>query len=116
VHLENELCDVLSLQEGRCGWPLRDVMRRIAEEGSGVIIVLRQIKDTDDLLRELNSFAENHIPQSTTKTSPKDLKTYGIGAQILNDLGVKKMRVMSAPKRFHGIGGFGLEIVDYVQS
>jgi 3,4-dihydroxy 2-butanone 4-phosphate synthase/GTP cyclohydrolase II len=118
VHLENELCDVLSLQEGRCGWPLRDVMRRIAEEGSGVIIILRQINNTDDLLKQLSNFAENNVAhsQNTAKASPKDLKTYGIGAQILNDLGVKKMRVMSAPKRFHGIGGFGLEIVDYVQS
>ena len=44
-----------------------------------------------------------------------ELKTYGIGAQILSDLGVHRMRVMSAPRRLHGIAGFGLEIVDYVQ-
>ena len=43
------------------------------------------------------------------------LRTYGIGAQILSDLGVRKMRVLSAPKRMHAISGFGLEVVDYVQ-
>ena len=42
------------------------------------------------------------------------LRTYGIGAQILFDLGVRKMRVLSAPKRMQGISGFGLEVVEYV--
>lgn len=39
---------------------------------------------------------------------------YGIGAQILADCGVGRMKLMSAPKRFHGLGGFGLEVVDYI--
>jgi 3,4-dihydroxy 2-butanone 4-phosphate synthase/GTP cyclohydrolase II len=43
-----------------------------------------------------------------------DMRTYGVGAQILSDIGVKKMRVLSAPKKFHGISGFGLEVVEYV--
>jgi 3,4-dihydroxy 2-butanone 4-phosphate synthase/GTP cyclohydrolase II len=43
------------------------------------------------------------------------LRTYGVGAQILRDLGVHRMRVLSAPKQMHAISGFGLEIVDYVQ-
>ena len=42
------------------------------------------------------------------------LRTYGVGAQILRDLGVQRMRVLSAPKQLHGISAFGLEIVDYV--
>jgi 3,4-dihydroxy 2-butanone 4-phosphate synthase/GTP cyclohydrolase II len=42
-----------------------------------------------------------------------DQRTYGIGAQILADLGVRKMKLMSAPKVFHGLAGFGLEVVDY---
>jgi len=43
-----------------------------------------------------------------------DLRTYGIGAQILTDLGVQKMRVMSAPKKMHALSGFGLEVTEYV--
>ena len=42
------------------------------------------------------------------------LRTYGIGAQILSDIGVRRMRVLSAPKRMQGISGFDLEVVDYV--
>jgi 3,4-dihydroxy 2-butanone 4-phosphate synthase/GTP cyclohydrolase II len=43
-----------------------------------------------------------------------DLRTFGIGAQILTDLGIQKMRVLSAPKKMHGLSGFGLEVVEYV--
>ncbi len=45
---------------------------------------------------------------------PADIRTDGVGAQILMDLGVKKMRLMTAPKVIHGLAGFGLEVVDYI--
>jgi len=48
------------------------------------------------------------------KQNTKDQRTIGLGAQILSDLGVQKMRALSAPKRFHAISGYGLEIVEYV--
>lgn len=117
VHLENELCDLLALKEPYCGWPLRDAMQKVADEGSGVIIILREPQNnTQDMLDRLKAFESQPIVQDNTRSSPADLKTYGIGAQILADLGVQKMRVMSAPKRFLGIGGFGLEVVDYVHN
>jgi len=50
----------------------------------------------------------------STDTGATILRTYGTGAQILRSLGVSKMRVLSAPKQMHGISGFGLEIVEYV--
>ncbi len=117
VHVENELCDMLSLEEKACGWPLRDTMKRIADEGKGVIVILRTLgSSTEDLLARLSSLeADKPDTKNTDKKSPSELRTFGIGAQILADLGVKKMQVMSAPIRFHGLAGFGLEIVDYVQ-
>ncbi|PID48997.1 MAG: 3,4-dihydroxy-2-butanone-4-phosphate synthase [Proteobacteria bacterium] len=122
VHLENELCDLLALQEKACGWPLRDTMHRINAEGNGVIVVLRRPMDGNELLKQLKAFEsqatlqdnKDNSVQENSSASPADLKTYGIGAQILADLGVQRMRVMSAPKRFLGIGGFGLEVVDYI--
>lgn len=117
VHLENELCDLLALKEPSCGWPLRDAMQTVADEGAGVIIILREPQNnTQDMLDRLKAFESQPIVQDNTSSSPADLKTYGIGAQILADLGVQKMRVMSAPKRFLGIAGFGLEVVDYVHN
>lgn len=115
VHLENELCDLLALTEPGCGWPLRNAMKRIAEEGQGVIVILRSDIRPQSLLEQLKAFESQPVVQDNSPSSPTELKTYGIGAQILSDLGVQRMRVMSAPKRLHGIAGFGLEIVDYVQ-
>ncbi len=112
VHVENELCDMLSLNEKACGWPLRSVMKRISDEGTGVIVILRNITNTEDLLNRLKAIESNKPKKERQQT---DLRTFGIGAQILKDIGVSKMRVMSAPVKFHAIGGFGLEIIDYVQ-
>lgn len=57
----------------------------------------------------------NNTPiQGNAQTS--DLRTLGLGAQILSDLGVKKMRVLSSPKKLHAISGFGLEVVEYVEN
>jgi 3,4-dihydroxy 2-butanone 4-phosphate synthase/GTP cyclohydrolase II len=92
-------------------------MQKVADEGSGVIIILREPQNnTQDMLDRLKAFESQPIVQDNTRSSPADLKTYGIGAQILADLGVQKMRVMSAPKRFLGIAGFGLEVVDYIHN
>lgn len=114
VHLEDALCDVLPLTEKGCGWPLRDAMGHIAEQGEGVIVLLRESHQVD-ILERLQQLHGSDDDAKGSDESPKDLRTFGIGAQILTDLGVKKMRVMSAPKRFHGLAGFGLEIVEYLQ-
>lgn len=115
VHLENELCDLLALKEPGCGWPLRGVMEHIAQEGKGVIVILRNPTSSQDVLKTLKAFESQAPLVDNTPSSPADLKTYGIGAQIISDVGVTRMRVMSAPKRFLGIAGFGLEVVEYVQ-
>ena len=114
VHLEDSLCDTLFLKEEGCGWPLRNVMQTMEEEGEGVIVILRGNTPTDALVR-LRELDENHEQQPEKDDSPSQLKTFGIGAQILSDLGVSKMRVMSAPMTLHGLAGFGLEIVEYVR-
>ncbi|HHL18884.1 MAG TPA: bifunctional 3,4-dihydroxy-2-butanone-4-phosphate synthase/GTP cyclohydrolase II, partial [Thiothrix sp.] len=116
VHIENELCDMLSLKEEACGWPLRNIMQRMADAEQGVIIILRNLSRTEDLLAKLNHLEPQNEQQiDKKKETTEDVKTFGIGAQMLSELGVQKMLVMSAPKRYHGLAGFGLEIVDYVQ-
>ncbi|RTZ66458.1 MAG: 3,4-dihydroxy-2-butanone-4-phosphate synthase [Aquificaceae bacterium] len=112
VHIEDALCDVLPLTEQSCGWPLRDAMKHIADEGEGVIVILRETNQIDILARLEQLHQE---PTEEESDSPQDLRTFGIGAQILMDVGVHKMRVMSAPKKFHGLAGFGLEVVEYLQ-
>ncbi len=111
VHVQDTLGDVIGVTWEQLGWPLRSAMKRIAEEGKGVIVVLRENEDPRQLLASLNE--EGEIP-STEESTPQELRTYGIGAQILRDVGVRRMQVMSAPKRMHAISGFGLEIVGYI--
>jgi len=116
VHLQNSLCDLFDVAHPACGWPLRDALARIARVGEGAVVVLRN-RDRDvevlDRLRQLCA-DDPRDPPPARADARGALRTYGIGAQILADLGVRKMRVMSAPKAMHGISGFDLEIVEYV--
>lgn len=119
VHLQNSLCDLFGTQHPGCGWPLRDVMRQVAKAGEGVIVVLRNRDRVEDLLGRFKAMSPRVQEVEGIPTRSKDrseLRTYGVGAQILADIGVRRMRVMSAPRPMHGISGFDLEVVDYVGS
>ena len=86
-------------------------MKSIDKEGEGVIVFLRQPETPKDLVMQIETMIRDEAQGDEEHN--EDLRTYGIGAQILADLGVRKMNLMSAPKRFHALAGFGLEIVDY---
>jgi 3,4-dihydroxy 2-butanone 4-phosphate synthase/GTP cyclohydrolase II len=91
-------------------------MRYIHQAGEGVIILLGQREEPQELLLKVAHYeAEDQGEPLPKRESNPDLRTYGVGAQILLDLGVRKMRVLSSPKRMHGLSGFGLEVVEYVQ-
>ena len=114
VHMQNTLGDLLGARTEDYGWPLHDAMKRIADEGRGAVIVLRWDDDPQALVTRIREY---HVPDSVAEKrhgKPDELRTYGVGAQIIADLGISKMRVLSAPKIVHGIAGFGLEVVEYV--
>jgi 3,4-dihydroxy 2-butanone 4-phosphate synthase/GTP cyclohydrolase II len=117
VHVRNTLADMLGVRHGDFGWPLRDTLARVAEEGCGVVVVLRKPETARELIERIRIVEGNvppHAPDGAGDES-RILRTYGVGAQILTDLGVRRMRVLSAPMRLQGISGFGLEVVEYVQ-
>ena len=117
VHLQNALCDLFGTQHPSCGWPLDNVMRQITEAGEGVIVVLRNRDQAEDVLAKLAAISEpgdQAAAPAQAHSTRNELRTYGLGAQILADVGVQKMRVMSAPKAMHGISGFDLEVVEYL--
>lgn len=115
VHLQNSLCDLFDVLHPACGWPLREALARIARAGAGVMVVLRNRDHDTDVLERLRQLTEEGARESALERADRGvLRTYGLGAQILADLGVRKMRVMSAPKALHGLAGFDLEIVEYV--
>ncbi|MCB1760577.1 MAG: 3,4-dihydroxy-2-butanone-4-phosphate synthase [Gammaproteobacteria bacterium] len=116
VHMQNTLCDLFPTRHERCGWPLASAMKRIREEGSGVIVVLRNHDSSREIIQRMRDlrYTSQEEEGASCHDSIKHLRTYGIGAQILYDLGVRKMRVMSAPTSLHGISGFDLEVTEYV--
>ncbi len=115
VHLENTLSDLVDAQMQDHHWPLRSALERIAREDSGVVVILRWDNGADALINSIRAYHVPAPPQRVRSTKePQELRTFGVGAQIIADLGVKRMRVLSAPKIVHGIAGFGLEVVEYV--
>lgn len=115
VHVENTLCDVFGSERSGCGWPLDDVLQRIEKEGSGVAVILRLPEDNEQLEQLLKNYATEDVGEDLPASEgSEDLRTFGIGAQILTDLGVRKMRVLSAPKKLHALSGFDLEVVEYI--
>ena len=117
VHMPHYLHDVLGMQRSDSGWPLEDVMRRIEDAGEGVIVLLTQKDEQEAIVKRMECYQQEDEGDCLSRhESSDDLRTYGIGAQILLDLGVRKMRVMSSPKRMHALSGFGLEVIDYITS
>ena len=104
VHNMEPLRDLLMVTvPGR--WSLRAAMSEVAKAGSGVVLLLGNPLTGPQLLAQLN---RQHSP------SPATYSTVGAGSQILRDLGVRKMRLMSSPMKFNAISGFDLEVVEYL--
>lgn len=120
VHVADTLRDLLGLQGASRTWTLRQATQRIVEAGSGVVVVLRYQESARELADAMRTFVAATAPASgvpepsASEADGAVLRTFGVGAQILKDLGVRRMRVLSAPKQMHGISAFGLEIEGYV--
>jgi 3,4-dihydroxy 2-butanone 4-phosphate synthase/GTP cyclohydrolase II len=113
VHVQNSLCDLFDTVGPSCGWPLRHAMQQIAEAGEGVVVVLRNHDSAREVAQRIQVMADRQVEQAP-RDQRKELRTLGVGAQILSDLGICKMRVMSAPISLHGLNGFDLEVVEFV--
>jgi 3,4-dihydroxy 2-butanone 4-phosphate synthase/GTP cyclohydrolase II len=112
VHLTETLRDLIGVQGDR-GRPLRDAMQRIAADGNGVVVLLRQPETPREFVEAVRALPSARATPARAEGG-QVLRTYGIGAQILQDLGVTRMRVLAAPRHLHGIAAFNLEIVEYV--
>jgi 3,4-dihydroxy 2-butanone 4-phosphate synthase/GTP cyclohydrolase II len=116
VHLPDTLRDLVAVRGTARAWTLRAAMQRIVEAGSGVVVVLRGQETARELTEAVRAIAAAApAPEASAAGSEGAvLRTFGVGAQILKDLGVRRMRVLSAPKQMLGISAFDLEIEGYV--
>ena len=120
VHSSCATGDILGSQRCDCGDQLHAAMRRVEKEGKGVILYVQQEGRGIGLINKLHAYKLQEKGQDTVEANLSlgfgmDTRDYGVGAQILNDLGVKKMRLMTNnPKKRVGLVGYGLEIVENV--
>ena len=117
VHVQSSLLDLFSTAHRGGSWTLRAALARVAQEGRGVVVILHQHEPVADLLKQVEHFhLQEQGIESAGKRCQQELRTYGLGSQILADLGVGKMRVLSNPVKAPGMSGFGLEIVEYISA
>ena len=120
VHSECLTGDVFGSLRCDCGDQLHSAMCQIAAEGCGVVIYMRQEGRGIGLVNKLRAYALQDGGHDTVEANEAlgfkaDLRDYGIGAQILLDLGVRKMRLMTNnPKKIVGLEGYGLEVVERI--
>jgi 3,4-dihydroxy 2-butanone 4-phosphate synthase/GTP cyclohydrolase II len=120
VHSECLTGDVFGSGRCDCGPQLSTAMRMIEEEGKGALIYLRQEGRGIGLANKLHAYALQETGLDTVEANqqlglPIDKRDYGIGSQILRDLGLRKIRIMTNnPKKIYGIEGFGLTVVEEV--
>ena len=111
VHEPFTGADFFDADSGRHAYSVGEAMRMVALEGCGVIVLLRGEEDAESLL---DRFTLSPAELKSKKGNKWDPRMYGIGAQILHNLKVGKMRVLSWPKKIPSMAGFDLEVVEYI--
>ncbi len=113
VHEPLSVLDLLDVGPTRHSWPLPKALATIQAAGAGVLLMLNCGESSEQLAGRLLADASRPVPSGSTEMN---LRTYGVGAQILRTLGVRRMRVMGAPRRMPSMTGYALETVGFVAS
>ena len=109
VHEPLSVIDLLDLESRSHSWNFHDALAAVGRAECGVIVLLHRVETAGELLERAGA------RDGQSGAAGMTLRKYGIGAQILKDLGVKKMRLMALPRRMPSMAGFGLEVTGYLQ-
>jgi 3,4-dihydroxy 2-butanone 4-phosphate synthase/GTP cyclohydrolase II len=110
VHEPFTAMDLLDVGQTRHSWPLPKALSALRESPAGVAVLLNCAQGIETLMPQL-------LPPSRREDQPRaqmDLRTYGVGAQILRELGVKHMKLLGSPRKMPSMTGYGLEVTGFV--
>jgi 3,4-dihydroxy 2-butanone 4-phosphate synthase/GTP cyclohydrolase II len=110
VHEPLSTMDLLDLEDDTHSWNLNEALRIISDAERGVIVLLHRRESGSELMERVLPAKLPHRPAAKA-----DLRNYGIGAQILKDLNVRKMRLLAVPRKMPSMAGFGLEVTGYLE-
>ncbi|MEZ5661653.1 MAG: bifunctional 3,4-dihydroxy-2-butanone-4-phosphate synthase/GTP cyclohydrolase II [Burkholderiaceae bacterium] len=119
VHEPISVLDLIDAGQGTHSWPVARALTRLRESPAGVMVMLNASQSNDTVLAQLQRWSEpaaaaEPAGHSAVQSARKiDLRTYGIGAQILRDLGVRRMRLLAAPVKMPSMTGFDLEVTGF---
>jgi len=111
VHEPLSVLDALEVGRSMHSWSLEASLRHISDSGAGVAVLLNCGESAEQLLAQFEGTARS---AQAPERGRMDLRTYGIGAQILRECGVQKMRLMGNPRRMPSMTGYGLEITGFL--
>ncbi|OGB68274.1 MAG: 3,4-dihydroxy-2-butanone-4-phosphate synthase [Burkholderiales bacterium RIFOXYC12_FULL_65_23] len=111
VHEPLSVLDALEVGRSMHSWTLETSLRHIAEQGRGVAVLLNCGETADQLLAQFEGTARS---AQAPERGRMDLRTYGVGAQILRECGVNKMQLLGTPRRMPSMAGYGLEVTGFI--
>lgn len=112
VHVRNDFSDLFHAQLDERHFDLDEAIARLAQEEDGIIVVLGSNQSRDEIVSRMHAFTHHNPPPK--RRQEDGLRTYGIGAQILIDQGVRHMRLLSTPYKFTGLSGYQLEVSEFL--
>ena len=114
VHVENSLRDSIGVEHRSLGWPMKSALKQLAKEEDAILVALCYSSQPKEFLEMVKAIQTEDDRDEEVQAESSVLRTYGTGSQILREIGVKRMRVLSEPKIMQAISGFDLEITEYI--
>jgi 3,4-dihydroxy 2-butanone 4-phosphate synthase/GTP cyclohydrolase II len=116
VHARNLIDDLFASKRSECSLPIREAMKKIAAIGRGVLVFIRQNENNKALVELIHGYQmqDHGVKQPVAGLNEADWRTTGTGSRILADLGVHRLQVMGTQKKYIGLSGFDLEVVEHI--